>query len=75
MDNYFRKIVAEDIRMMHESDVPPEGKEKWSLDRERDADAMNDYMKIERVIGSRDGDEDTEYYVKCRQTHDPLSVQ
>ena len=65
LENYFRKIVTEDIRMLHESDVPPEEKEKWSLDRERDADALTDYMKVERVIGSRDGEEDTEYYVKC----------
>ena len=53
--------------MLHDSDVPPEEKEKWSLDRERDADAINDYMKVERVIGSRDGDDGTEYFVKCKQ--------
>lgn len=57
--------------MLHESDVPPEEKEKWSLDRERDADAINDYMKVERVIGSREGEEDTEYFVKCRQADAP----
>ena len=52
--------------MSHDNDVPPEEKEKWSLDRERDADALTDYMKVERVIGSREGDDgDTEYYVKC----------
>lgn len=53
--------------MLHDSDVPPEEKEKWSLDRERDADALIDYMKAERVIGSRDGEEGTEYFVKCMQ--------
>ncbi len=57
--------------MLHESDVPPEEKEKWSLDRERDADAINDYMKVERVIGSREGEEDTEYFVKCMQAKAP----
>ena len=52
--------------MSHDDDIPPEEKEKWSLDRERDADALTDYMKVERVIGTREGDDgDTEYYVKC----------
>ena len=59
--------------MLHEPDVPPEEKEKWSLDRERDADAIVDYMKVERVIGSRDGEEDTEYYVKCMQATAPTT--
>ncbi|MCJ1475967.1 hypothetical protein MMC13_004631 [Lambiella insularis] len=67
LENYFRKIVQEDIHITHGEDIPPEEKEKWCLDRERDADALNDYMKVERVIGSREGDNgDTEYYVKWR---------
>ena len=53
--------------MTHDEDVPPEEKEKWSLDRERDADALTDYMKVERVISTREGDDgDTEYFVKCK---------
>lgn len=52
--------------MTHDKDVPPEEKEKWNLDRERDADALCDYMKVERVIGvQEDEDGNTEYYVKC----------
>ena len=52
--------------MANGSDVPPEEKEKWSLDRERDADALVDYMKVERVISMQeDEDGDIEYYVKC----------
>ena len=67
LENYFRKVVLEDIRMTHDEDVPPEEKEKWSLDRERDADALTDYMKVERVINTREGDDgDTEYFVKCK---------
>ncbi|KZF22304.1 putative chromodomain helicase [Xylona heveae TC161] len=66
LENYFRKIVTEEIYMLHEPDIPPEEKEKWNLDRERDADAINDYMHVERVIGTREGDEETEYYVKWK---------
>lgn len=52
--------------MTHDSGIPPEEKEKWSLDRERDADALNDYVKVERVIGQQlDEDGETEYLVKC----------
>lgn len=52
--------------MMHDSDIPPEEREKWSLDRERDADALDDYVKVEKIIGTRkDDDSNIEYYVKC----------
>jgi chromodomain-helicase-DNA-binding protein 1 len=55
--------------MEHDEDIPPEEKEKWNLDRERDADALNDYVKVERVIGMQEDDEgETEYLVKCEFT-------
>ena len=51
---------------MHDKDTPPEDKEKWNLDRERDIDALKDYVRIERVIGQRsDEDGEIEYLVKC----------
>ena len=66
LDNYYKKIVEEDIHMTHDSGIPPEEKEKWSLDRERDADALEDYVKVERVIGKQlDEDGEVEYFVKC----------
>ena len=69
LDNYFRKMVQQDIHMEHDEDIPPEEKEKWNLDRERDADALNDYVKVERVIGMQEDDEgETEYLVKCKFT-------
>lgn len=53
--------------MKYDDSISPEEKEKWALDRERDADALNDYVKVERVIGARENDDgDTEYFVKCR---------
>ena len=51
---------------MHDKDTPPEEKEKWNLDRERDADALKDYVRVERVIGKQKDEEgETEYLVKC----------
>ena len=57
--------------MKHEKDVPPEEKERWNLDRERDADALKDYTKVERVIGVKEDAEegDTMYFVKCMSFH------
>ena len=52
--------------MGHEEDIPPEEREKWNLDRERDADALNDYTKVERVIGKKVEEGDTKYLVKCK---------
>ena len=52
--------------MANDPDVPPEDKERWNLDREAYLDSLNDYMKVERVIGARDGEEDTEYFIKWK---------
>ena len=54
---------------MNDKNIPPEERERWTLDRERDADALNDYTKVERVIGMKEDEEEEEgatlYYVKC----------
>lgn len=67
VENYFRKVVQVDIHMEHETDIPLEEREKWNLDRERDADALKDYTKVERVIDrKKDEDGEIEYFVKCK---------
>ncbi|KAL1306662.1 hypothetical protein AAFC00_005335 [Neodothiora populina] len=66
LENYYRKIVQEEQALLQDPDVAPEEREKWILDRETYLDALADYMKVEKVIGSREGDDDTEYYVKWR---------
>lgn len=65
LKNYFKKWVLRDLHTNHSDAVPPEEKEKWILDREREADALVDYVKVERVINMQDDGGDTEYYVKC----------
>ena len=66
LENYVKKTLAEDLRITTEPDIPPEEKEKWILDREQYVDTLGDYTKVERVIGIRDGEEETEYYVKWK---------
>ncbi|PTU22521.1 hypothetical protein P175DRAFT_0136012 [Aspergillus ochraceoroseus IBT 24754] len=67
LDNYVRKILAEDVHLKYHEDVAPEDREKWNLDRERDVDAIEDYKQVERVIAMREGDEGTEYLVKWKR--------
>ncbi|RDL41942.1 uncharacterized protein BP5553_01921 [Venustampulla echinocandica] len=69
LENYYRKVVLEDIYMSRGANIPPEEKEKWMLDKERDSDALLDYTKVERVIGTRNGEEETEYYVKWKSLY------
>ncbi|PGH02568.1 chromodomain-helicase-DNA-binding protein 1 [Blastomyces parvus] len=67
LDNYIRKILTLEIQYARDPEIVPEEKEKWNLDRERDVDAIEDYRKVERVIGSREIDGETEYYVKWKR--------
>lgn len=67
LDNYVRKILAEDLRLNYDEGVPPEDREKWNLDRERDVDAIEDHKFVERVIGMREGEDGTEYLVKWKR--------
>ena len=52
--------------MANDPEIPTEDKERWNLDREAYLDSLKDYMKVERVIGARDGEEETEYFIKWK---------
>lgn len=66
--------MLDDIQMRKaNSNIPLEEKEKYLLDREQDADALLERLKVERVIGmDEDDDGDVTYYVKCLYTTHPL---
>ncbi|PFH58256.1 hypothetical protein XA68_13973 [Ophiocordyceps unilateralis] len=66
VENYFRKVVEQELDIRFGDDVPPESKEQFFLDRERVEEAFEDYTKVERVVAVRDGDEETEYFVKWK---------
>lgn len=52
----------------------PEEFEQHMVAREAQRESLLDFHVIERVIGSREGDEETEYYIKCKyQHHYPFS--
>lgn len=69
LDNYVRKTLMEEMRIVNSPDIPPEEKEKWMLDREQHIDTLEDYKKVERVIGKRDGEEGLEYFVKWKSLY------
>ncbi|KAJ9664235.1 ATP-dependent DNA helicase Hrp3 [Neophaeococcomyces mojaviensis] len=66
LENYIKKTLSEDIRITTDLDISPEDKEKYILDREQHFDSIEDYKKVERVIGDREGEEGTEYLVKWK---------
>ncbi|KAK0656358.1 CDH1-like protein [Cercophora newfieldiana] len=67
LENYHRKVVEYELDMQFGGDeVSPEQREQWSLDREREEEALADYTKVERVVAVRDGDEGDEYFVKWK---------
>lgn len=67
LDNYVRKVLTQEILFLRDYDIIPEEREKWNLDRERDTDAIEDYKQVERVIGARQGEEETEYLIKWKR--------
>lgn len=66
VENYFRKFVEYELDIRFGDDIPPETKEQFFLDRERDEEAFEDYTKVERVVAVRDGDDEPEYFVKWK---------
>jgi len=46
-------------------DYEPEEYEQYMVQREAERESQMDFHVVERVIGSRKGEEETEYYVKC----------
>lgn len=66
VENYFRKFVDYELDIRFGDDIPPETKEQFFLDRERDEEAFEDFTQVERVVSVRDGDDGPEYFVKWK---------
>jgi len=47
----------------------PEEYEQHMVAREAERESQLDFHVVERVIDSRDGEDETEYFVKCKSTH------
>lgn len=65
IDNYMKKIHT-DRSIRADLNTTREDIEAMDIDRERERDALEDYVVVEKVIGFRD--QDGEYLVKCLYT-------
>lgn len=66
LENYFRVVVFNELVIRFGYDIPPETKEQFFLDRERAEEALDDYTKVDRIVGVRDGAEEPEFLVKWK---------
>ncbi|KAI1819977.1 SNF2 family N-terminal domain-containing protein [Xylaria intraflava] len=67
LENYYKKTVEYEMDLKFAGDdIPPEIREQYMLDKERDQDALEDYTKVERVVAQRSGDEGREYFIKWK---------
>ncbi|KAI1817790.1 P-loop containing nucleoside triphosphate hydrolase protein [Poronia punctata] len=67
LDNYYKRTVEYEMELKFAGDdIPPETREQYMLDKERDQDALADYTKVERVVAQRSGEDGREYYIKWK---------
>jgi hypothetical protein len=66
VDNYFKGPVTTDISAHFRRKLEPEEFEQHMVARESERESQRDFHVVERVIDSQDGEEETEYYVKCK---------
>ncbi|KAI0889258.1 P-loop containing nucleoside triphosphate hydrolase protein, partial [Annulohypoxylon maeteangense] len=67
LENYYKRTIEYEIDLKYGGDdIPPETREQYMLDKERDHDALEDYTKVERVVTQRSGEEGREYFVKWK---------
>ncbi|KAI2466216.1 P-loop containing nucleoside triphosphate hydrolase protein [Annulohypoxylon bovei var. microspora] len=67
LENYYKRTVEYEMDLKYGGDeIPPETREQYMLDKEREHDALEDYTKVERVVTQRSGEEGREYFVKWK---------
>ena len=66
VENYFKKVVQSEIQIKFNDDVTPESREQYLIDQEREAEAMEEYTKVERVVAVRSGEFEPEYLIKWK---------
>lgn len=65
LDNYMRKVVEQDYYTRMNPNTTREDIEAMDLDRERERDAIAEYVLVERVIGHHDLGGIQQYMIKC----------
>lgn len=63
------KKIWNDRAIRADSNTTREDIEAMDIERERERDALADYVIVEKVIGVREQEGGTEYLVKCMYPH------
>lgn len=71
LDNYFKGPLLTDLHYHARRKLDPEEFEQHMVQREAEQESLKDFHIVERVIDSRDGEDGTEYYVKCEYINNP----
>jgi chromodomain-helicase-DNA-binding protein 1 len=71
LDNYFKGPVMADMFFHGRKKSEPEEFEQHMVAREAERDSQRDFHCVERVIDSQDGEDETEYQVKCKPSSQP----
>ncbi|KAF1840967.1 uncharacterized protein K460DRAFT_195645 [Cucurbitaria berberidis CBS 394.84] len=66
LDNYFKGPVMSDLYFYARKKKEPEEFEQHMVAREAERESQLDFHVVERVIDSRDGEDETDYYVKWK---------
>ncbi|KAF2856229.1 chromodomain helicase-like protein [Plenodomus tracheiphilus IPT5] len=66
LDNYFKGPVMSDMYYHARKKQEPEEFEQHMVAREAERESQLDFHVVERVIDSRDGEDETEYFVKWK---------
>jgi chromodomain-helicase-DNA-binding protein 1 len=66
VDNYFKGPVMTDMYAHARKREEPEEFEQHMVARETERESQLDFQVVERVIDSQEGEDETEYYVKCK---------
>jgi chromodomain-helicase-DNA-binding protein 1 len=66
LDNYYKGPVTTDMYFHSRKKYEPEEFEQHMVARESERESQLDFHVVERVIDSRDGEDETEYFVKCK---------
>lgn len=66
LDNYFKGPVMADMYATYKRKSEPEEYEQHMVARETERQSQLDFQVVERVIDSQDGEDETEYFVKCK---------
>jgi chromodomain-helicase-DNA-binding protein 1 len=68
LDNYFKGPIQSDMYYHSRKKTDPEEFEQHMVAREAERESQLDFHVVERVIDTQDGEDETEYFVKCRPT-------